>query len=138
LKQAGVGDVAAVGAAGSSEPPLRRDPQRPVIGRRCDVDGPTHQRALDELTLRKRTVKARRVETGEPRPQPDVRRGGFLRLQRGDGFDRRDDVEDRRLEKQLPRERRPAKPPRAQDRAASRDRHSRGSFPARNAAINSV
>ena len=54
-----------------------------------------------------RVVQRGAVEALQPRPQRLERRPRLLRLQAADPLDRRDRVELRALEQQLPRERRP-------------------------------
>ncbi len=56
------------------------------------MEGPAHERALDESALGERLVQAGWLQVDEPRPQRDVRRRGLLSLQPADRFDRRGDL----------------------------------------------
>jgi hypothetical protein len=102
------------------------------------VDGRPHDGALDHSSLGERAIERGRLELAEPRPQSDVRRRRFLRLQSADPLDGLDDAGIRRLEQLLAGERRPAQPARADDLGGGGPAHSRGSCPARNVAMSSV
>ena len=59
-----------------------------VVPRADEVERPAHQRALDDLPAPERPRQVRSLESLEPRPERDVRRGNPLRLERGDPLDR--------------------------------------------------
>ena len=108
-------------------------PEGSIVGRRDEVQRHPHERALDDVPCRDRRVQVGRLEPRQPRPQPDVRRRGLLRLQARDALDRFDHTDIRGFEQELPRERRPAQAARAEDLG-----HPGGSVPARNVAMSSV
>ena len=70
------------------------------------MHGAAHQQAARRASAEERTVERLWTEAVQPRPQPDVRGGGELRLQPGDPLEGGHDAEAHALQEQLPSERR--------------------------------
>ena len=84
----------------------RRVEGRVVVGG-DGVEGDAHDRCLHDRPVGEGVVEARAVEPFDAVPQPEVRRGGLLRLQRDDPAHGVGRVDRLPPQQQLPRQRRP-------------------------------